>query len=118
MKLLIVDDSVIIRNVIESLLKNMSFEIVGKAGNGVEALEMFKAHQPDLVTMDITMPEMDGLTALTQILELQPEAKIIVVTALNSKAVALQAMNAGAKAVVEKPFNAEKLKAAIDIAMK
>lgn len=118
MKLLIVDDSMMIRNVIEALLKSRNFEVVGKAANGVEAIAMFKEHNPDLVTLDITMPEMDGLAAMEIMLAHKPDAKIVIVSALNSKAIGLQAMSKGAKAIVEKPVNEAKLEAALNIALK
>ncbi len=113
MKLLIVDDSSIIRKAISNYLKDKGWEVVGEAGDGKTALEIFKKNMPDLVTMDITMPEMDGLTCLTEILKIDPNVKVVVITALNDQATALKALKLGAKAFVAKPFNPDKLNEAL-----
>lgn len=117
MRLLIVDDSTIIRKALGKYLTNKGWEIVGEAGDGKTALEIFKATSPDLVTMDITMPEMDGLTCLDEIMKINNKAKVIVITALSDQATALQALKKGAKAFVGKPFSPEKLNDAISKVM-
>jgi two-component system chemotaxis response regulator CheY len=109
MKIMIVDDSTIVRMVIERYLKLTDIEIVAEASNGVEAIEQFKLHQPDIVTLDITMPEMDGLEALNQMLKIKPDAKIIMISALTSKATVVKAVNAGAAAYLIKPLQAHQL---------
>lgn len=113
MKLLIVDDSTLIRSAIETFVKDMPFEIVGQAGNGIEALELFKKHSPEYVTMDITMPEMDGLRAMKEMLKINPKARILIASAISNQATIVEALSAGAKHYLNKPFNAEKLKTAL-----
>jgi len=109
MKLLIVDDSEIIRMAIEKYLKDAGVEIVGQAEDGVEALEIFKEKKPDIVTMDITMPEMDGLTCMQEMLKINSNVKVIVISALVAKAVAIEAMKKGAKRFLAKPFKEKNL---------
>ena len=77
-KILIVDDSSIIRKIIQKSIVQDDLEIVGIAGDGLEALRLFKEKSPDLVTLDITMPEMDGLSVLDEMIKLKPETKVIV----------------------------------------
>ena len=109
-KLMIVDDSMIICKVIEKNLTNFNVELVGIAADGKEALEKFKETSPDLVTLDITMPEMDGLTVLEKMIKINPDVKVMVVTALSDKATGLKAIKLGAKSFVGKPFTEDKLK--------
>ena len=109
MKLLIVDDSMIIRRVISQFAQKKGFEVVGEASNGVEALEAFQKNRPDAVTMDITMPEMDGLECIRKIMQIDNTVKIVVISALIAQENMLDAMNAGAKGFIQKPFNDEKL---------
>jgi two-component system chemotaxis response regulator CheY len=109
MKLLIVDDSEIIRIAIENYLKNSDVEIVGQAGDGVEALEIFNEKKPDMVTMDITMPEMDGLTCMQEMLKINSDVKVIVITVHSKKDMAIKALQKGAKRFLKKPFNEKEL---------
>jgi two-component system chemotaxis response regulator CheY len=104
MKLLIVDDSSIMRRAIEKYLSGLSLEICGSASNGSEALELFRKHNPDVVTMDITMPQMDGLTSLEQMKKIRPEVKVIIISALSDQATGLKALKLGASAFIPKPF--------------
>lgn len=113
MKLLIVDDSMIMRTALEKFTSELGLELVGKAGDGKSALAMFKEHNPDVVTLDITMPEMDGLTVLGHMLEINPAARILVVTAITEKSVAIDALKKGAKGFLNKPFTEDKIKTAI-----
>ena len=110
MRVLIVDDSSIIRNSIERDLKGYNVEVAGMAANGKEALEIFKEKKPNIVTLDITMPEIDGLTVLKKILELEPTTKVMIVTALSDKDTGLKAIELGAKSIVVKPYTSDKLK--------
>ena len=112
MKVLIVDDSSIMRKAIEKYLGKLDVEIVGSAGDGKTALEMFKEKLPDVVTLDITMPEMDGLTCLEEMLKVKADSKVLVVSALKDEATALEAINKGARGFLGKPFNAETLEEA------
>jgi two-component system chemotaxis response regulator CheY len=109
MKIMIVDDSTIVRMVIERYLKLTDIEIVAEASNGVDAIKQFKTHLPDVVTLDITMPEMDGLQALQEMLKIKPDAKIIMISALTSKATVVKAVNSGAAAYLIKPLQAHQL---------
>ncbi|MCL2871947.1 MAG: response regulator [Betaproteobacteria bacterium] len=112
MKLLIVDDSSIIRSRIARIMSDPrlpSLMIVGMARNGAEALELFSQTQPDLVTMDLTMPEMDGVECTESMTHLNADAGILVVSALSDKATAIKALKKGAKGFLYKPFTDEQL---------
>ena len=109
-KVLIVDDSLIIREAIHKHLKQFNIEVVGTAENGKIALELFKETDPDVVTLDITMPELDGLTVLKEMLNIKSDAKVMVVTALSDKATGLRAIKLGAKSFLPKPFTPEKIR--------
>lgn len=107
-KLLIVDDSVFMRNIINGSLRSVeNLEVVGLAENGAVALEMVKEHQPDIVTLDITMPELDGIGFLKQVFELKKDINVIVATALKDKKLALEAVSLGASSFITKPFKPE-----------
>ena len=108
-KVLIVDDSLIIREAIHKHLKHFNIEVVGTAENGKVALELFKEKDPDVVTLDITMPEIDGLTVLEEMLKMKQDIKVMVVTALSDKATGLKAIKLGAKSFLPKPFTPEKI---------
>ncbi len=112
MKLMIVDDSNIIRSRIARIMvdaKLPSIEIVGFAANGNDALALFKTTNPDIVTMDLTMPEMDGVECTTLLTELGPDVKILIVSALSDKATAIQALKKGAEGFLYKPFTDDEL---------
>ncbi|MDO4450607.1 MAG: response regulator [Moraxella sp.] len=112
-KLMIVDDSNIIRNRIEKSFKHSEIQIVGTATNGVEALQKFSELNPDFVTMDLTMPEMDGLECIQRIVAQGTGVSILVVSALTDKDTALEALQYGARGFICKPFGEEELNAAI-----
>lgn len=112
MKLLIVDDSLLIRNKINrSLLER--FDRVSRASNGVEALKLFKQEQPDVVTMDLTMPEMDGVECIQEIMNVASNTYILVISALADKATAVEALTKGANGFLCKPFTEDELSDAI-----
>lgn len=113
MKLLIVDDSSIIRRAVQKYLAEFGMEIIGEAGDGKTALQLFRDKRPDIVTMDITMPEMDGLSALEQMRQVDAAAKILIVTALKDKDTALEALQKGASGFLGKPFTEEQLRTEI-----
>ncbi|MFZ5628709.1 MAG: response regulator [Spirochaetota bacterium] len=113
MKVLIVDDSTIMRAAIERFASQMNLEVVAKAPDGKQAVELFKQHLPDLVTLDITMPEMNGLQVLEEILKIKPDTRVLMVTAIREKSIAIEALKKGAKGFLNKPFNEETLKAAL-----
>jgi two-component system chemotaxis response regulator CheY len=108
MKLLIVDDSTVIRRSIQRTIGKRHTE-VRTAGNGLEALQVFEEFQPEVVTMDITMPEMDGLSCVEAILGKRPNTRILVISALADKATAVEAVKRGAQGFLLKPFTAETL---------
>ncbi|MEY4568829.1 MAG: hypothetical protein RLZZ398_268 [Verrucomicrobiota bacterium] len=114
MKLLIVDDSLIMRRAIERTLISDRFTEIRLASNGRLAVEEFKTYRPDVVTMDITMPDMDGLTAVDHILKIDSRALILVVSALADKSTAVEAVKRGASGFLLKPITAANLQAAID----
>lgn len=106
---LVVDDALFMRAMLKKLLTEAGFDIAGEAENGRVAVDLYQELKPDLVMMDITMPEMDGLTALKEIVKLDPAAKVVMCTALGQERSVMEAMNAGAKDYIVKPFNAEKV---------
>lgn len=108
MKIMIVDDSHVIRRAIERALDGTDHEI-RTASNGVEALATFDAFAPEVVTMDITMPEMDGLTCVDQLLERSQDVRILVISALGDVSTAVEAVKRGAQGFLLKPFTAESL---------
>lgn len=118
MKLLIVDDSSIMRRTIEKNLQNYQIEIVGTASNGLEAVKLVQECQPDVVTLDITMPEMDGLTCLEKIMTIAPSTRVMIITALSDKLTGLQALDKGARGYVFKPVNESDLVKAFDKLLK
>lgn len=110
---LIVDDAMFMRVAIGNMLKEWGFDVVAEAANGRDAVAMYKEHQPDLVTMDLTMPIMSGLEAVKEIMPQFPKAKIIMITAMGQQRVIVDAIESGAKDFITKPFEPEKLKAVV-----
>jgi YesN/AraC family two-component response regulator len=108
-KILIVDDSTVMRKNLHSIFVKNGHEVVGEANNGVQALALYKELTPDLITMDITMPKMNGVDAVKQIVESDKNAKIIMVSALNQKQMVFEALRNGAKHYITKPIEATKL---------
>jgi two-component system chemotaxis response regulator CheY len=107
--ILIADDLQFIKLVLRDLVEKAGFRVVGEASNGEEAIELFQDRRPDVVLMDITMPKMDGLTALKKILKIDPSAKIIMCSALGQQTLIVQALQMGAKDFIVKPFRAERV---------
>ena len=109
---LVVDDAAFMRMRMSKILSEAGYEVF-QAENGLEAVEKYKANKPDAVLLDITMPEMDGLTALGEIKGFDPEAKVAMVTALGQQQIVLQAVKAGAKDFLVKPCEGERVLAAV-----
>ena len=113
MKLLIVDDSNMIRVRIASLIRdvrlNKNIEIVGLARDGASALQLATQHQPELMTLDLTMPEMDGIACLEEVMKAVPSISVLVVSALDDKPTAIKALKLGARGFIRKPFTDEQL---------
>ena len=114
MKLLIVDDSLIVRNAIERNVQNGQVDQVFLAADGAEAVATFRRERPEMVTMDLTMPRLDGLEAIRQILEIRPGTSILVISALNSYKTALEAISRGACGFLTKPFTSREVSEALD----
>ena len=112
-KVLIVDDAAFMRISIKNMLTKNGYEVVGEAENGLIGIELYKELQPDIVTMDITMPEMSGLDALKEITKIDPQAKIVMVSAMGQEAMVREAIVSGAKGFIVKPFKEEGIIAAI-----
>jgi two-component system chemotaxis response regulator CheY len=106
--ILIVDDSLIVIQAIEHFVKDMDIKIAGIAYNGQTAMNIFKRTKPDIVSLDITMPKMDGLEVLEEMLRIKPDVKVIMVSALKDKAKIMQALSLGAKYYLAKPVDKEK----------
>jgi two-component system chemotaxis response regulator CheY len=114
MTLLIVDDSLIIRQAIARFMESFDIEIIATAHNGETALELYKKFLPDFVTLDITMPGLDGFHVLQDMVKINQKSKIIVVTALADKGTGLKALKMGASSYLNKPFGAQKFKTAFE----
>lgn len=112
-KIIIVDDSLFMRMILKNSLVEFGYEIVAEASNGLEALTLYSEYKPDLVTLDITMPEMDGLTALKEIKMLDPDAKVIMVSAMGQQALLIRAVSMGAIDFIVKPFNKDRIREAL-----
>jgi len=111
--ILVVDDSKVMRINIKNLLCRLGHEVIAEAANGSEAITAFELHKPDIVTMDITMPIMDGITTSKKILDSYPEARIIMISSLDHEEWVVDAIKNGARNYIVKPIQADKLKNAI-----
>ncbi|MFC4307412.1 response regulator [Cohnella boryungensis] len=112
-RILIVDDAAFMRMMIRDILTKNGYEVVGEAQDGAQAIEKYKDLSPDLITMDITMPEMDGIAALKEIRKLDSNAKVIMCSAMGQQAMVIDAIQAGAKDFIVKPFQADRVIEAI-----
>jgi len=110
--LLVVDDAAFMRMRCSKLLTESGYKVI-EAENGVQAVQQYQAHRPDAVLLDITMPEMDGLTALKEIRKLDPNAKVAMVTAMGQQSIVMEALKAGAKDFVLKPFQSDRVLATV-----
>ena len=113
-RMLIVDDSNIVRRRIERSQQIPDLQVVGSASDGRQALEMFRATDPDVVTMDITMPHMDGIECVERLVQMKPEVLILVISALADKATAVEAMEKGANGFLNNPFSDRQLNEALE----
>jgi two-component system chemotaxis response regulator CheY len=111
-RVLLVDDAAFMRMRCARLLQEQGHEVI-EAGNGREAVEMYQAHRPDAVLMDITMPEMDGLEALRAIKEFDADARVAMLTAMGQQSIVIEAIKGGARDFVVKPFERERVLAAV-----
>ena len=113
-RILIVDDSRLTRAIIKNTLTGAGFDVVGEAENGKDAIIKFRELKPDMVTMDLIMPDVDGMQATKEILSKDPGAKILVVTSLGQKLLEEDAMKTGAKGMIAKPFQPQELVKAVN----
>lgn len=116
-RVLVVDDAAFMRKLLSDALSSGGHEVVGEAGNGVEAVERWQELKPELTTLDITMPEKDGLSALAEIMSLDPSARVIMCSALGQEGKVLEAVKLGAKDFVVKPFQPPRVLEAVDKAL-
>jgi len=112
-RVLIVDDAAFMRMMIKDILEKNGFEVVGEASNGLKGVELYKTEKPDIVTMDITMPEMDGIEAVKAIKAFDPAAKVIMCSAMGQQTMVMDAIRAGARDFIVKPFQADRVLEAI-----
>ena len=116
-RVLVVDDAAFMRKMVSDALAKGGHEVIGQAGNGLEAIAQFRELKPDLMTLDITMPEKDGLQALRDVMEIDPGAKVIMCSALGQESKVLESIKLGAKDFVVKPFKPDRVIEAVDKAL-
>lgn len=112
-KVLIVDDAAFMRMMIKDILSKNGYEVAGEADNGLRAVEKYKELTPDLVLMDITMPEMNGIDAVKNIKAIDPSAKIVMCSAMGQQAMVIESIQAGARDFIVKPFQADRVLEAV-----
>lgn len=108
-RILIVDDAKFMRMTLSNIFAKHDFEVVGTAENGEQAIKLYKELEPDIVTLDITMPVMDGLTALAEIMKYDPQANVIMCSAMGQQRLVVEAIELGAKDFIVKPFAEERV---------
>jgi two-component system chemotaxis response regulator CheY len=116
-KVLIVDDAAFMRMMLRDILAKNGFEVVGEADNGKVAVQMYSELKPDVVTMDITMPEMDGIAAVKEIKAADPTAKVVMVSAMGQQAMVIEAIRSGAADFIVKPFQPDRVLEALGKAL-
>ena len=116
-RVLVVDDAAFMRKMVSDALTKGGHEVVGEAGNGIEAISQYQALKPEVTTLDITMPEKDGLAALKEIIALDPAARVIMCSALGQESKVLESIKAGARDFVVKPFQADRVIEAVGKAL-
>ena len=110
---LICDDAIFMRTMVGDILTQAGYDVVGEAETGLQAVERFRELRPDLVTMDIVMPDMGGIDAVREIVKLDPEAKVLMCSAMGQQALVVEAIQAGAKDFVVKPFQPSRVLEAV-----
>jgi two-component system, chemotaxis family, chemotaxis protein CheY len=116
-RVLVVDDAAFMRKMVSDVLTKGGHEVVGEAGDGAEAIVRFQELKPEVMTLDITMPEKDGLAALKEIIELDPAARVVMCSALGQESKVLESIKLGAKDFVVKPFQADRVLEAVGKAL-
>jgi two-component system chemotaxis response regulator CheY len=117
-KILIADDLSFMRMIQKEILSQRGYVVVGEASNGLEAVEKYRSLRPDLVLLDITMPQMNGLEAMRKIFSIDPQARVIMCSALGQQNLIVEAIRAGVKDFIVKPFKPERMLSAIEKALK
>ena len=112
-RVLVVDDAAFMRHMLKQILVGMGCEIVAEAADGEEGVAAYQTHQPDLVTMDLVMPKMGGLEALQRIKQESPDAKVVVISAIDQRQSLMEAVRYGAADYVVKPFDRERVVQAV-----
>jgi len=115
---LIVDDAVFMRLMIREILEKNGYRVVGEAENGIKAIEAYKELEPDIVTMDITMPEMNGIAALKEIKKIDSSANVVMCSAMGQQSMVIESIKAGARDFIVKPFNSDRIIEAISRVLK
>jgi len=113
-KIMIVDDSSIIRKIIQKSIDKDMFNLVAIAKDGIEALTSFRVYEPDIVTLDITLPQMNGLSVLEEMLKIRKDTRIIIISALTDKTIGIEAIKKGAYGFLPKPFTADDVSNAVE----
>jgi len=116
-RVLVVDDAGFMRMMLKDILNKNGYNVIGEAEDGKKAIEKYQELQPDIVTMDITMPELDGIAAVKEIKKIDPAAKILMCSAMGQQAMVVDAIQAGAKDFIVKPFKADRVIEALNRAL-
>lgn len=117
-RIMIVDDAAFMRLILKQMLASHDLEVVAEAANGLEAIRQYEIHRPDVVTMDITMPEMDGVEAVKQLKAVDPDVKVIMCSAMGQQQMILSAIGAGAIDFIVKPYQADRVISSIKKALR
>ena len=117
-RILLIDDAAFMRMILKDVLTKNGYEICGEASNGKEGIQKYKELKPDLTTLDITMPEMDGITTLKEIKKIDSNAKVIMCSAMGQEAMVVEAIQAGAKDFIVKPFQSDRILEAVKKVLK
>ena len=117
-RILIVDDSFYMRTMLKNMLTDAGYEVVGEAANGAQALEMATSTTPDLITLDVILPDNTGLDVLKKLRQIQPSAKVVMCSAVGQEAIVTEAIENGAMAYIVKPFSEEKVLEIVGVALK
>lgn len=113
-KVLIVDDVAFVRKTLRKIFTDANYQVVGEAEDGIAAIQLFKQHRPDVVTMDVVMPQMSGIEAAKKILQIEKSAKIVMISAMGQESLIIEAINAGVRDYLLKPFSAEEILKTMD----
>jgi two-component system chemotaxis response regulator CheY len=111
---LIVDDAVFMRNILRAIIKDKGYTVVAEAASGIEAMKILHDHNPDIVILDIILPDVNGLNLLDSILRVRPQAKVVICSSIGQEPIIKKALDHGAKAFIQKPFTPEKVLDALE----